>query len=120
MTARLANPTAAKEPRRTWYGLQLWKNRRAHQLRASPLCAICKAEGRITPATVADHVEPHNGDYNAFVLGALRSLCAPCHDALQGFIHKPYRPDIGVDGFPIDSRHPRLCLIFGRRGKQTL
>ena len=106
MTARLANPAAAKEPRRVWYGTQLWKNRRAHQLRVEPLCAICKAKGRITGATVADHIEPHRGDYNAFVLGKLRSLCAPCHDAMQGFAHKPYRCDIGLDGYPIDPRHP--------------
>ena len=54
MTARLSNPAAAKDPRRTWYGLALWKTRRAHQLRIEPLCAICKAEGRITGATIAD------------------------------------------------------------------
>jgi 5-methylcytosine-specific restriction enzyme A len=106
MTAKLANPAAVKDPRRVWYGLQLWRNRRAHQLRAEPLCSICKAEGRITGATVADHVEPHKGDYNRFVLGPLRSLCAPCHDNLQGFTHKPYRPDIGIDGYPIDPNHP--------------
>ena len=38
--------------------------RRAHQLRIEPLCAICKAEGRITGATIADHSLPHGGDYN--------------------------------------------------------
>jgi 5-methylcytosine-specific restriction enzyme A len=106
MTARLSNPAAAKDPRKTWYGTQLWKNRRAHQLRAEPLCAICKAEGRITTATVADHIEPHRGDYNLFVLGELRSLCAPCHDALQGFVHKGYSREIGLEGYPIDERHP--------------
>jgi 5-methylcytosine-specific restriction enzyme A len=85
MTAKLSNPAAAKEPRRVWYGTQLWKNRRAHQLRIEPLCVICKAEGRITGATIADHFPAHRGDYNAFVLGPLRSLCAACHDNLQGF-----------------------------------
>jgi len=106
MTVRLSNPANAKDPRKTWYGTQLWKNRRSHQLRTEPLCAICEAEGRVTGATVADHIEPHGGDYTAFVRGALRSLCAPCHDNLQGFTHKPWRPDIGVDGFPLDPRHP--------------
>ena len=60
----------------------------------------------LTGATVADHIEPHKGDYNAFVLGKLRSLCAACHDALQGFTHRGYRCDIGDDGFPVDPRHP--------------
>ena len=106
MTAKLANPAAAKDPRRTWYGTQLWKNRRAHQLRAEPLCALCKAEGRITGATIADHFPPCGDDYNAFVLGPLRSLCASCHDALSGFVHRGYSLDIGADGYPVDERHP--------------
>jgi 5-methylcytosine-specific restriction enzyme A len=106
MTAKLANPAAAKNPRKTWYSLQQWKNRRRHQLRVEPLCVLCKAEGRITGATVADHHPPHGGDYNAFVLGPLRSLCAPCHDALNGIVHKGYSCEIGVDGYPIDPAHP--------------
>jgi 5-methylcytosine-specific restriction protein A len=106
MTARLANPAAAKDPRKTWYGLALWKERRRHQLQIEPLCAICLAEDRITGATIADHFPPHGGDYNVFVLGPLRSLCAPCHDALQGFKHKGYSCEIGVDGYPIDPAHP--------------
>jgi hypothetical protein len=64
MTARLANPAAAKDPRKTWYSLQQWKNRRTHQLRIEPLCRLCMEQNRLTPATVADHIEPHLGDYN--------------------------------------------------------
>ena len=106
MTAKLSNPAAAKDPRRTWYSLQQWKNRRAYQLLVEPLCRLCMEQGRITGATVADYIEPHLGDYNKFVLGELRSLCAPCHDALQGFVHKGYSSEIGFDGYPIDSNHP--------------
>lgn len=106
MTARLANPANAKDPRRTWYGLALWKERRRHQLQIEPLCAICLAEGRVTGATVADHFPPHGGNYNAFVLGPLRSLCAPCHDGLQAIKHKGYRSDCDDDGFPTDKNHP--------------
>ena len=105
MTAKLSNP-AAQRPWRTWYSLQIWKNRRAYQLRVEPLCRLCMEQGRITPATIADHHPPHDGDWNKFVLGELRSLCAPCHDALQGFVHKGYSSEIGVDGYPIDSNHP--------------
>jgi hypothetical protein len=56
---------------------------------------------------VADHVEPHNGDVNKFFLGALQSLCQPCHDR-----HKKreelwgYRCDVDADGWPVDPRHP--------------
>jgi 5-methylcytosine-specific restriction protein A len=106
MTARLANPASAKDPRRTWYGLSSWKERRRHQLSKEPLCAICEAEGRVTGATIADHLPPHGGSWNAFRTGPLRSLCKPCHDALQGIKAKGYRCDIGDDGFPVDPRHP--------------
>src|SRR6266404_1730756 len=33
----------------------------AHQLRIEPLCRLCLEAGRVTPATVADHVTPHRG-----------------------------------------------------------
>jgi 5-methylcytosine-specific restriction enzyme A len=106
MTAKLANPAA--RPWREWYSFQQWRNIRDHQLKIEPLCAICEAEGRLTPATVADHHPPHGGDFNAFIMGPLRSLCALCHDGLQpAFKHKPYnRRDIGADGFPVDPLHP--------------
>jgi 5-methylcytosine-specific restriction enzyme A len=107
MTARLANPAAAADPRRTWYGTQIWKTRRAHQLQIEPLCAICEAEGRVTPATVADHNPPCGSDYNKFVLGSLRSLCKECHDGLQpAFKHKPYSSAVDDQGYPLDPRHP--------------
>jgi 5-methylcytosine-specific restriction protein A len=106
MTARLRNPAAAQDPRKTWYGTQLWKNRRADQLRSEPLCVLCKEQGRITGATIADHFPPHGGDFNAFAMGPLRSLCAVCHDALQGFVHRGYSREIGLDGYPVDERHP--------------
>ena len=106
VTAKLANPASAKDPRRVWYGTQIWKNRRAHQLQTHPLCCLCEAKGRVTGATIADHFPPHGGDYNAFVMGPLRSLCKPCHDALSGIVHKGYSSEIGVDGYPIDSAHP--------------
>jgi hypothetical protein len=63
-------------PWRSWYSLQSWRRRAHHQLHEHPLCALCMEQGRITPATVADHHPPHDGDWNKFVLGELRSLLA--------------------------------------------
>ena len=78
MTAKLSNPAAAKDPRRTWYGTQIWKTKRAHQLRIEPLCRLCKAQGKVEPATIADHDPPHEGDYNKFILGpAEKSYARP-------------------------------------------
>ena len=38
---------------------------------------LCKEQGKIEPATVADHFPPCGADYNAFVLGELRSYVLP-------------------------------------------
>jgi 5-methylcytosine-specific restriction enzyme A len=105
MPAAIANP-AQSLPWREWYGLLRWKKRARHQLMIEPLCAPCLRQARITPATIADHNPPHRGDWNAFRLGPLQSLCADCHkrkwaDDLHG-----YRCDIGDDGLPIDPKHP--------------
>jgi hypothetical protein len=54
-----------------------------------------------------DHVEPHGGDYNKFMLGKLQSLCLHHHvgakhvEELRG-----YSTQVGVDELPIDPRHP--------------
>ena len=44
---------------------------------------MCQAQGRITPATVCDHIEPHRGDVVAFWRGPFQSLCKPCHDGAK-------------------------------------
>jgi 5-methylcytosine-specific restriction enzyme A len=92
-------------PVRAWYSLQRWRTRAKHQLRVDPLCCLCRAKGEITPATVADHVPAHKGDYNLFLTGPIRSLCKACHDGLSG-LHKGYSLAISEDGYPLDERHP--------------
>ena len=52
---------------RLWYGSGRWKRRRRLQLRAHPLCCLCLQRGHMEVATVADHVEPHYGDWNSFL-----------------------------------------------------
>jgi 5-methylcytosine-specific restriction protein A len=53
--------------------------RRARWLRDNPLCVECEAQGRVTAATVPDHVIPlwKGGRDDG---GNLQSLCAACHD----------------------------------------
>jgi 5-methylcytosine-specific restriction endonuclease McrA len=87
-----------------WYCTAGWRRRRAHQLRVEPLCRLCLEAGRVTPATVADHVEPHRGNFTAFRLGQLRSLCADCHNRLDG-TNSPRAP-VREDGTPSDPNHP--------------
>jgi 5-methylcytosine-specific restriction protein A len=39
-----------------------WRKYRIVFLRQHPLCVECEKEGRLTPATVVDHIKPHKGD----------------------------------------------------------
>lgn len=95
---------------RGWYGLARWRGkngRRLTQLREEPLCRMCRLQGRVTPATVADHVEKHNGDPAKFWHGELQSLCAEHHDATkQAEEHRGFSTACGADGWPMDPNHP--------------
>ena len=58
-----------------------WRRLRAQVLKAKPLCELCLAEGKVTPATVGDHivsvkVAPHL----RLVASNVRALCKPHHD----------------------------------------
>jgi hypothetical protein len=68
------------DPCRALYGLRRWRAKSKAQLAAEPLCRMCQAEGVVTAATVADHIEPHRGDPDQFWNGALQSLCAFHHN----------------------------------------
>jgi 5-methylcytosine-specific restriction enzyme A len=105
MTAPLADPWN-RNWRETWYGLARWKKRAHHQLQIEPLCRLCLEQDRVTPATIADHVTPHRGDWNSFRLGALQSLCAACHQGKWAEDKRGYRCDVDDNGRPIDPAHP--------------
>jgi hypothetical protein len=73
----------------------------------NPLCKMCLARGVTMPATIADHVDSHRGDWNAFLLGDLQSLCKACHDSSKRQLDiRGCSSDIGDDGWPTDPRHP--------------
>lgn len=89
------------------HGTEAWRRRAKRQLLEHPLCAICIQQARVTVATVADHIVPHHGDPNLFILGKLQSLCGHCHNSRkQSIERRGYDIAVGVDGFPIDRRHP--------------
>jgi 5-methylcytosine-specific restriction protein A len=94
----------AAQAYRAWYKTARWQRIRAAQLAAEPLCRMCLAIGRITPATVCDHVDPHRGDPAKFWTGPYQSLCDTHHSSDKQRIErggKP-RPVIGEDGWPIE------------------
>jgi len=94
------------DPRR-WYAYQSHRNRAHYQLKTEPLCRFCKQEGRTTPATVADHVIPVDGDWWRFRMGELQSLCYDCHDRVKRTIElRGYSSKVDTSGWPIDPNHP--------------
>jgi 5-methylcytosine-specific restriction protein A len=67
----------------TWHGLYNadWRRYRALYLAEHPVCVDCEKAGRLTPATVVDHVNAHRGDTALFWdVGNPQALCIQCHD----------------------------------------
>jgi len=86
-----------------WYKTARWQRLRSRQLTQHPLCKLCESHGRVTVATVCDHIEPHRGDEGKFWSGPFQSLCSTCHNSDKQRIEKggKIKPRFGVDGFPI-------------------
>ena len=68
-----------------FYNLWIWRKPgglRAQVLMRDPLCVECKAEGKVVPATEADHIEPHHGDMDKFMdIEGCQGLCKMHHSA---------------------------------------
>lgn len=81
-------------------GRQAVEQRRRRLLRTAWLCERCRAKGKLTPATVVDHIIPlarggSDDDANT------RNLCAGCHRDVtaEQFGHRQ-RVRIGLSGWP--------------------
>lgn len=62
-----------------------WVVAREQYLRRHPLCAVCRREGKLTAATVVDHIIPHRGDKVLFWdQSNWEPLCKSCHDKKTG------------------------------------
>ena len=62
-----------------------WRRARIAFLQKHPLCAECQREGKLTPATVVDHIFPHRGDQQLFWdQDNWQPLCKECHDRKTG------------------------------------
>lgn len=99
------------------YGYK-WQKYRLSFLRSNPLCSYCMRDGRVTEATVVDHIEPHKGDQKLFWdTENHQSLCMPCHSSVK------QREEAGSSSStayvfmpewlePV----PRLTIVFGCAG----
>jgi 5-methylcytosine-specific restriction protein A len=73
-----------------------------------PLCRMCQAQGRVTAASVVDHITPHKKNLVLFsTYSNTQSLCTNCHNSAKQYIEKRgYSKEVGSDGWPIDPKHP--------------
>jgi hypothetical protein len=86
-----------------------------------PLCVMCLQENRRRPAEVVDHVRPHHGDPNSFILGELQSLCRTHHNSSKQRLEKRgFDTRIGPDGTADRPQAPdgsESALPTGMAGK---
>ena len=101
-------PTKTDHPHAHLYACQRWRLLRVRILRDNPLCVYCEQAGRITAATVVDHIRPHRGNLDRFWdRDNLQPLCKTCHDSVAEQKDRlGYAPGVGVDGEPLDPGHP--------------
>lgn len=97
---------------RRLYKTARWLRLRLGQLAAEPLCRMCAAQGRVTAATVCDHVDPKTKlDPATFFDGPFQSLCDAepfrCHSSRKQRIEAlGYEPGCDSTGRPVDPAHP--------------
>ncbi|WP_101048687.1 HNH endonuclease [Macromonas nakdongensis] len=94
-----------------------WQKAREGFLRSHPLCKMHQDLGRIVPATVVDHIEPHRGDMGKFWdRSNWQSLCKRCHDGAKQRLEKSgVLQGCRLDGIPVDPKHPWAEAIAARR-----
>ena len=84
-----------------------WQKARATFLKRNPLCVFCKEQGKITTATVVDHITPHKGDSSLFWdRDNWQPLCKLHHDSAKK--KEEERGSVvgcTVDGLPLDGSH---------------
>jgi 5-methylcytosine-specific restriction enzyme A len=88
------------------YGVR-WQWYRETFLARNPHCTFCEQAGRITRATVVDHIRPHKGDQQLFWKKENHQpLCAPCHNGAKRAQENSGRTrGCDEDGNPLDRQH---------------
>jgi 5-methylcytosine-specific restriction protein A len=72
-------PDTKTDEERKFYGSQHWRVTSQQHLRMEPLCRECQKRGRVSMATMTDHIVPIRFGGSRFDEKNLQSLCDPCH-----------------------------------------
>lgn len=69
-------------PNDPFYWSTAWRKLRKRKLQADPLCELCLAKDRVTPATEVHHKQARRVRPELeLVFDNLQSTCKPCHSA---------------------------------------
>jgi 5-methylcytosine-specific restriction endonuclease McrA len=87
------------------YNTVKWRNARLIHLKKNPICVYCEQEGRITQATVVDHIIPHKNNLKLFWdRDNWQSLCHKCHASIKQRIENNKDvPVTGLNGWSIEE-----------------
>jgi 5-methylcytosine-specific restriction endonuclease McrA len=69
---------------------------------------MCLKQNVVAGAMAVDHITAHKGDQRLFWdQNNWQPLCGPHHNATkQSEERKGFSNEVGLDGWPIDTRHP--------------
>lgn len=103
MTERKPWDHKGKSTKARGYGRQHQKLRE-QLFKQEPLCRMCKAKGRVTVATIADHIVRIADGGPVHDISNLQPLCQPCHDR-KSLLEQGKRPKrtFAADGWPVDD-----------------
>ena len=83
-----------------------WRQARAVFLVEHPMCAYCDRMGRVTAATVVDHIIPHKGNADLFWdRDNWQALCKPCHDSVKAQEERGKVIGCDASGLPVAASH---------------
>ena len=88
------------------YDTQAWKRVRTAFLAQHPLCVMCDAQGKATPAHHVDHIVPIADGGDWYDTDNLQGLCATHHSQKTARDEgKTVRMGCDASGLPIDRSH---------------
>ena len=74
------NKTVRDAEAQAFYESPAWRRLRKLKLAVMPICEICYAQGRITPAVLVDHIVEIKDGGAPLDMANLQSVCQRCHN----------------------------------------
>ena len=102
MTRRKAWDHGGKTAAQRGYGRDHRRLRKI-LLAQEPTCRLCREKGRVSVATIADHIVPIAQGGAVHDINNLQPVCSDCHlDKTNADNGRRVKPRYGEDGWPIE------------------